>query len=262
MNTLKIKELHPTDFKSILDNQVESKSYLCTRHIVNSLEDLEFALKQIDRELPTQAIIKPGLLTIPELKKMFRNYIPDVSYCENWHSLATYSLEGGKTLFILKDTSDRDNVFNARQYRQALSIFANNLAMQIKGQTEKESVVNLYDWIYRNFSYNAEGSTYMKVSNLAMSTMACNGFSRLVAEVLRNLDIKVKIKGGESHFWNLINIDDSTTTFDITTDIILNKPYYTLGSNTELHKLRTLEVGFYNAECKVINNDTAVDIVF
>lgn len=259
---IKEQNLKPSDFTSILYTQTSPRTYSSKSFTVNSFEDLVSAMREIDRELYSYAFLKSDIMTTKELKDFYSKHQLNITGLININTLANYSVESGNLLFIFKDATDRSQLFSAKQYREALNIFVDKLAEQVKGETDEETVLNLYDWIYQNYYYEASSASSMRVSNLAKGKMACNGFSRLVAEVLHKSGIPVRIVKGNSHYWNLVTIDDVTTTIDITTDIVLRKKYYTLGKSTLEHREKTGLVGFYDASFNGSNLTQAKDFNF
>ena len=259
---IKEQNLKPSDFTSILYTQTSPRTYSSKSFTVNSLQDLVSAMREIDRELYSYAFFKSDVMTTKELKDFYKKYQSNIPGLINMNTLANYSVEGGNLLFVFKDNTDRSQLFSAKQYREAFNIFVDKLMEEVKGETDEETILNLYNWIYENYSYEASSGSSMRVSNLAKGKMACNGFSRLVAEVLHKLDIPVRIVRGNYHFWNLATIDGTTTTIDITTDIVLRKKYYTLGKSTLEHREKTGSVGFYDASFNGNNLTQAKDFNF
>ena len=62
------------------------------------------------------------------------------------------------------------------------------------------------------------------------------------------LGLKNELRQGISHFWNVIYLGKEEITFDVTTDILLNKKYLTLGNSSIQHIKNTESVGFYSAD--------------
>lgn len=220
---------------------------------INTDYDMVQFVQKLYKDLPTKVEITSKMFSAEELyysydkaTNLFNDGTPVKGGVTNY-----YAHEVGKTLLI----EDRTNIqyknqnFNVKTIKLAADEMSKDLAEHIKGSTEKESILNYYDYIYNNFKYNAQGRSKMLVGNFANGEMACNGFSYMTKLVFDNLEMPTQTRMGYSHYWNIITLSTGEkVTFDITTDIVLDKYKATLGKNTQEHIDISKEINFFNAD--------------
>lgn len=240
-------ELKVSYFNYLLETSGEKEAYKLI-FTINSLKDMQHAIEKINEKLPTRVEFQSGKYDNKTLKRMYNEIFLTFtgSKLNNLNTLANYREQLFLFKFVLNDNSSQ--TYSARQIERALDLFTTALADTVRSDNEEQSLINLYNYLYKNFKYNADSFRNMIVGNLGNGELACNGFSRLANETLIKLGIKSEIRQGYSHFWNIVYLDGKQTTFDITTDIVLKNRYLTLGNSTGQHKLNTSSVNFYNAD--------------
>lgn len=216
---------------------------------VNSLSDMRHAISQMNNDLPTKAVFKSVIYDRQTIKNMYNSTLSQLNVSEimNMNTLANYNeARYIKTRFVLFDKPHKE--YNSRQILKALESFSRELAGVVHSDNVEQTIITLYNYIFDNFKYNASSYLNMLVGNLGNGEMACNGISRLTFETLNRLGIQSEIRQGYSHFWNVVLIGDSEITFDVTSDILINKRFLTLGNGSKEHVFNTLKyINIYNA---------------
>lgn len=229
---------------------------------IDSLTDMRRAIEQINEQLPLRVEFKSLKYNHKALKRLYNDALAFYtgSKLHNFNTLANYRENLLFSKFILVDRSHAK--YTARQIEGALNDFTNTLAENIRHDSQEQSTLNLYDYIYEHFQYNATSYQNMIVGNLGNGELACNGFSRLAHETLHKLGIKSEIRQGYSHFWNVVYLNGKQTTFDVTTDIVLKNRYLTLGNSTIQHQTNTSRINFYSADYPTQVYDTVASHSF
>ncbi|MFJ7954307.1 hypothetical protein ACIQZG_22655 [Lysinibacillus sp. NPDC096418] len=236
-------------FNALL-NDVAAREKLTLRYEINDREDFKKVLMDIEKKLPDRIEITSQIFTVKQIKEMYYEYsvFADVRDFPNLKTLLHYKVIKNTKTFILSD-----NVHVKKSVHEvylSYSNFVKAVGAELKTENDNDSLLNVYNYVFNNFKYNADGVTKMVVGNIGNGEMACNGLSRLIKDLLNEVDIESNIRGGYSHFWNVVNLEGKETTIDVTTDILKKKRYYTLGDNSKLHKKKAI-MGFYDAEYDV-----------
>lgn len=224
-------------------------------YTANSYHDLFTIIQDVEETLPDKFEIQSKYMTVKQLREEYDKamalFVADSIM--NHHTLVSYKRVPDNKKLVF-DQMSNEKGYSARHISAALDEFTDFLANELKVDEKMEnhleqSILNVYDFIFDNYAYKARGIAYMQVGNLSSGEMACNGFSRLAYEVLNKMGIATEIRGGYSHFWNVITLDDQQQiTFDVTTDILLKEKGKTLGNDTSTHIKNTAPVGIYSAE--------------
>lgn len=234
-------------FNVLLDKE-ELREQLVLKYEVNELKDFEKIFSDLEELLPDKIEVTSEKLTVKEIKQLYYQFgdNSDIKKVQNYKTLSIYKVSNNNKTFVLIDNTNKNK--SAYEIYSTYYKFVKIVAADLKGETEKESLENVYNYIFDNFKYNASSVSEMLVGNLGAGEMACNGFSRLVNDLLNEIGIKSEIREGYSHFWNTINIDGIETTVDVTTDIVKKKRYLTFGNDTKTHIQNAQSIGFYDAQ--------------
>jgi|GEM_PF-5844315 len=220
---------------------------------INNHSDMYKAFQRINDELPSKVNFISKNIPQRTIKHWYYEFMDTYLELEKYNllTLANYKVSMFRNRFHLIDCSHSEN--NARDIRNTVVLFISALAECIKHQNKEQIIFNLYQFIFENIDYNASTHQKMRIGNLGRGEMACNGISRLVYETLNRLGIKTEIRRGLSHFWNVIYLKGKEITFDVTTDILLNNKYLTLGNSSIQHIQNASTINFYN-----VNFDTLI----
>lgn len=247
--------IKPNYFNELLKKH-EVKNNDVLKYEVASKDDMYKVLIDIDEKMPSKIEIKSPIYSKDELNRMFDDLIVDSSVEElsNFKNLFVYrkAKTYGKTLILNDEALPGGNV---QTVFAAYNEYVDLLSKQLKGATESESLINIYDYVYNNFEYSANSSRSMHITNIGNGKMACNGLSRLMNDLMIKTGISSTIRQGESHFWNIATINGQQMTVDVTTDILKNKPFFTLGASSKEHRELTITTGLYNADFDLAKYD-------
>lgn len=229
---------------------------------INTRTDMYKAIQAINDELPTNVTFCSSKLSQIKIKKLYYEVLDSFSgsRLSNLNTLANYTGLMIRPKFRLIDSSHKSK--NARDIKNVVEAFIKILAECIKDNDLEQVIINLYSYIFENIKYNASSYQEMLIGNLGSGELACNGISRLVFETLNKMGIQTEIRKGLSHFWNVIFLDDREITFDVTTDILLNKKYLTLGNSTLQHIQNTSQINFYSADFDSCTYDNVKEYKF
>lgn len=230
---------------------------------INSYDEMYNLLIDMESKNYYKITLTSSRYTIKELYDLYEKIIDDTKAetFKNQHTLFNYKETKNKSQFILIDNK---RAYTSNVYNKSLNKFVEvfNTTVSLDKNTYFKEV---YEYIYNNYKYTADNFNNMLISNLGNGKMACNGFSRLVFELLTSNNYTVELRGGTSHYWNIVKFDGVNTTVDLTTDIL--KGYgVTLGLSSDSHNIYIKESGinFYDAEYimnryeKVIKNEVNI----
>lgn len=240
-------------FNYLLEKAMEEEKKQTLIITIDTTPDMYEAVKQIYATLPNAVEFHSAYFRKDQLLSLYNDATAaySVHSIENYFNLASYKVNRNSPNLKLIDNSSKK--YSANVINVALEEYTNILAQLLKGESENESLSNLYNYIFDNFTYTASGTHTMYVGNIGQGAMACNGISRLANEVLNKMGIQSEIRHGTSHFWNVVYLEGEDgelipTTFDVTSDIVLEKRYKTLGNSTSEHIINTSNIGFYTAK--------------
>lgn len=220
---------------------------------VENDHEMYLALGEIYREAPSQVKIKSTKLTSQMLQSIYRktkDSYKDPNETPYIHALLNYKEKKSKNAIILEDGSTPyyDENRELQNLLKGFEISTDFLAKELKGETFEESMLNVSNFIYENFKYNANGLNFMTISNMPKQEMACQGIAFLSKTVFEKMGYKSEIRLGHSHYWITVEKNGNPVTFDPTTDIVLKEKHKTLGLSTKEHIESTSSIGFYSAE--------------
>lgn len=247
-SSLKKNIIPPSYFKELLKRAADVQP-VTLKFIVLQEKDFAEILVEINSKMPDKVEITSPTFTQKQLYEMYgkAEREGDIDTIPNFKNLFTYSKEKnyGKKLILVDDIMDNVGV---RKAYAAYETYVDILSKGLKGKTESESLLNIYEYVYNNFEYTASDRRKMYLPNIGNGALACNGLSRLMNDLLNHAGVHSEIRQGESHFWNIVKINGQSITVDITTDILKKKPYLTLGSSTKEHLEMAITSGLYSAE--------------
>lgn len=242
--------MKPQAFKLYLDKEHTAfKPNEREEVYINTEQDMHDLLQRIYQELPQEVIVKSKYFNQKQLKSMYNAseslLVADIN--PNTKGLANYSVKQvGRHLQVTDNSNDN---YSAYVIKEASDAFVKDLVPTLKGESEFETINNIYDWMFNNFEYTATSYKNMLVGNMYTGKMACNGFSYLADALFEEAGIKSTIRSGTSHFWNVLTLEDGReATFDVTTDIVLDQYKRTLGMSTQEHIAAASGIGFFSAE--------------
>lgn len=241
------KELKPSDFPRFI-NKIDTPLTAFRVHI-ESENDMSQFVTRLFTELPTSVTLVSNKYTPKELRDMWYKAEESVLADElpEVHGLAYYrSKQIGKTLRLRDETHKQ---YRASQIKAGVEDFVAELAPKLKRESDIETIKAISDYLYTNFKYDASNISNMRVGNLGASALACNGLSYLADKLLEANGLTSEIRGGESHYWNVITLKDGQQiTFDVTSDIVLKEKFLTLGLSTKDHINEVSRINFYSAK--------------
>ena len=219
---------------------------------VDNEHEMYLAIGEIYKEAPSQATIKSTKLTSKMLQSIYRK--TKDSYNEPNITPYSYALVNYKE----KTSNKTLNLFDAstpygqeerelQNLIKGFEISTDFLAKELKGENFEESMLNVSNFIYDNFKYNANGWNFMTISNMPNQEMACQGISFLSKTVFEKMGYNAEIRTGHSHYWLTVENNGNPVTFDPTTDIVLKEKHKTLGLSTKEHIEAASTIGFYSA---------------
>lgn len=241
--------LKPAAFSLYLEKYKTDDEVLTVE--VNNHFDMGQFTTQMLNELPHTLHIKSKYFSTAQLKEMYEESISlkveDLT--PSLRGLANYSMNKAnpkKQLVLIDNANDN---YNAATIQKAVEHYVKDLVPLLEGETEIETVNNIYDFLFDNFDYAATNYKHMLVGNLGSGELACNGFSYLVDKLFEEANIESYIRAGHSHYWNVLTLEDgSEVTFDISTDLVLDEYKATLGASTKQHVEIASPIGFFTAE--------------
>lgn len=244
-NIFNKKLMKPAEIAYYIENNfvAQNAEYIT----VSSKQELQEKLNDIYKELPQKVYISG--LNIDDIREVMSNIenkiIPNDSF--NNKTLANYRISKSGNKVLISDNSNKK--YSAKSIEQGIEEFSNDFAKEISDLDEHSKINIIYNYIFDNFKYNANGFQFMLVGNSYTGEFACNGYSRLFYELSTAAGLDVEIVQGEEHFWNRVTLSNGEVmNVDVTTDDYLNKRYYTLGDNTDTHILKTSETKIYSAK--------------
>ena len=103
------------------------------------------------------------------------------------------------------------------------------LALQLKKETDYDTVKNVHDYLIDNFEYdtNTEMANHTDIDGFRDKKMVCSGYSLATYYLLNKLGIETRIITGfggdtgeqsENHMWNLVRLDGKWYNLDVTWD--------------------------------------------
>lgn len=216
---------------------------------INTSNDMISLVKEMYGTLPKKIELTSKYYSGRELESMFDTatgyYKANTTPVKIGLTLYYSRVEGNK--LIIEDNAHP--VYNAATIKKASDIMAKDLATKLKGSTEKQTITNVYDYLYKNFKYNASGNQKMRIGNFGTGEMACNGFSYISKVVLEQAGLKTEIREGTSHYWNIVTLSNGErVTFDVTTDNYLGDYKATLGASTIEHIATSKRINIFNAD--------------
>lgn len=259
IHLVKQNEFKPTYYHTILNKELMKPSAV-TYYMENSMaedkveyitvsskEDLKNNLNKLFTELPQKLFVSG--LTVQEVKDVIyeteQTFHPKDNI--NVMTLANYTVSKSGNRVVITDNAN--GKYSAKSIETGLKEFSSEFAKEISDLEEHEKINVIYNYVFDNFKYNANGIKYMLVGNAYTGEIACNGYSRLFYELALAADLKVEIVRGEDHFWNRVSLSNGELmNVDITTDHYLKKRYYTLGDDTNTHVLKTSQTKIYSAK--------------
>lgn len=224
-------EVEPTSGKNIL---------------VKNKEELKEELLTIYKDLPDKVYIQG--VKIQEVNEVLDEITEKVHPKDsiNIMTLANYNVSKSGNRILLSDNAN--NFYSAKKIEAGVKQFSKEFASKLEGLDDFEKLNVIYNYIFENFKYNAQGIRFMMVGNSYTGEFACNGYSRLFYELASASALNAEIVKGLDHFWNRVTINGEIINVDITTDDYLNKKFYTLGSLPDEHIKKTSETEFYSSE--------------
>ena len=226
-------ETSPALFEAIMKNNGKTKEATLTMN-VRSEDDLRKAAEMAYTELPKNIQLQTNL-KLNDLKNMLYDWT-QATYPNktiNNMTLANYKIEKRGSAVYLTDITHKN--YNAVDIEKGVKQFAEEFNKRSTSSSDREKLLEAYEYIYKHYKYSANGSQEMLVGNMGSNTLACNGFSRLLYELTSAMGLKSEVVRGESHLWNRVTVDGKEMNVDVTTDIFLGKKYLTLGMNSQEH---------------------------
>ena len=237
---------------------IKNKSISLT---VKNYEEYKRAMYQLYTDLPQTMKIKSTLSKnrMTEFSDKFEDELI-ANDLPNYNLLAYYKMKKVGNIYTFTDNSHKK--FSAKQIETYINTFATRFADSISELSPNEKLNTIYNYVYSNFKYNANGYQYMMVGNAYTYEMACNGFSRLMYEMLNAAGIETRIIEGEDHYYNLVashNVfeegdsefdfqDDDWFILDVTTDILLNTYHGATGKTTNDYLAYVQKTNIYMAK--------------
>lgn len=128
--------------------------------------------------------------------------------------------------------------------------FANldDLAVRLKGKNDYETVVNVHDYLIKNFEYDSrmDMGNHTDIDGFRDGVMVCSGYALSAYYILNSAGVKTRTVLGTGddtlgtldHMWNVVKIDNKWYNLDITWDDLggSNVSYeYFLKSDEDFH---------------------------
>ena len=113
------------------------------------------------------------------------------------------------------------------------------LAVELKGETEFDTVLNVHDYLIKNFEYDQrkELGNHTDIEGFRDGVMVCSGYSLAAYYLLNAAGVKARVitgfggdsatQQGENHMWNMVQLDGKWYNMDITWDDNGSEPVYT-----------------------------------
>lgn len=226
----------------------KTKGETWTKQNIDTKQKYFSLLDEVYSKLP-QKVTVYSTVTEDELEKWSTEYSIEKtpSKNSNMNLLANYSVKkiGGKVLTITDKTNSK---YSAKTIETALNAFSLKFSESIKDKTDEEKVKLIYNYMYKQYSYNASGYSKMMVGNAPNMEMACNGFTRLFYALTSASGVETRMVRGDDHYWNQWKTPEGDwVTIDVTTDILLNTEHGATGLSREEHIKYVSNVGFYFA---------------
>ena len=112
------------------------------------------------------------------------------------------------------------------------------LAVELKGETEFDTVLNVHDYLIKNFEYDQrkELGNHTDIEGFRDGIMVCSGYSLAAYYLLNAAGVKARVitgfggdpstEQGENHMWNMVQLDGKWYNMDITWDDNGAEPVY------------------------------------
>lgn len=243
----KLSRKHFYIFVDRVTTKIESEKHveIVETVTINNSSQMDKLMAKVYTELPSNVKINTSA-SIQDLKDWSYEWEMKMHPKEfiNKSTLANYSVRKKGLNIYMVDNSNNER--SAKQIEREVNQFASEFAKRLEGKTDEEKLKSIYNFMYESYTYSASGFKEMLVGNMWNDTLACNGLSRLAYELFNSADMKAEIIMGESHLWNSVQVNDETILFDVTSDIFLEKKYYTLGSSSSEHKSQLGEINIWD----------------
>ena len=217
---------------------------------IATYEDYKKAMIQVYTELPHKAVLKSKLKR-SELKDFESKFHYEilVGNLPNYLLLANYSEQGVGSTLLYNDKTHAQ--YSAKTIEAVTKQFAKEFAQGVEGLKPIDKFAVIYDFVYQHYSYSATNYREMLVGNAPTGVMACNGFSRLMYELLNASGIETQLMHSDDHFYNQVKVADvfgkgeGYFTLDVTTDILLKTKHGATGLATKDYLNYVSKVRFY-----------------
>ena len=189
-SSLKKNIIPPSYFKELLKSADVQPVTL--KFIVLQEKDFAEILVEINSKMPDKVEITSPTFTQKQLYEMYgkAEREGDIDTIPNFKNLFTYSKEKlWKKLILVDDIMDNVGV---RKAYATYETYVDILSKGLKGKTESESLLNIYEYVYYNFVYTASDRRKMYLPNIGNGALACNGLSRLMNDLLNHAGFIVK----------------------------------------------------------------------
>lgn len=234
-------------FTDIMTRNGKSPRVVLNRNI-SSISNFISVVEEAYETLPDRINLSTNL-SYEVLDEEFSTWYSNTHPLEsiNLHTLANYSLKKTGNSIYLEDTTHKS--YSALDISVGLKDFSSIFSSTLTDLSDVEKFNIIYDFVYDNFTYNARGYSFMKVGNMGTGSFACNGYSRLVYDLLNASGIETSIILGEDHIWNRVFIEDfGEFDVDITSDAYLKDKYVTLGTSSSRHSDILNRISFYGSK--------------
>ncbi|MGN0153453.1 MAG: transglutaminase domain-containing protein [Lachnospiraceae bacterium] len=142
------------------------------------------------------------------------------------------------------------------------------LAAQLRGESDYESVKAVHDYLIRNYDYDDTCENYLDYEGYLNGTMVCQGYCMAAFLLLAEMDIPVRIVTGASqdyqadanHAWNVVKVDGKWYNMDVTWDDKggNTRPDYTffLKSDADFYKHTREGIYDYDKDMAIVSYST------
>ena len=171
------------------------------------------------------------------------------------HNIATYQL----TLPAISDTTEFVFTITYREPKGWLDVVnqdAASLLPSLKGATDYETIRNIHDYIVNHITYDNSLTRATAYQGLEEQSTICQGYALLTYKLLTDAGIPCRFVSGyagESHAWNIVELDGKWYYLDTTWDDPvgsspqLTYDYFLVGSD-KLSQDHTLDPAFQTAD--------------
>lgn len=148
-----------------------------------------------------------------------------------------YSYSSDYKGYVLRITETTPNRESLTDMKSDYDTFIDSIVTQAQTHQGNETAMlfSVYDSVFNRLEYSANSSHEMNAGNYFNGITSCVGFSKILSDSFDKLGLENTINYSDSHYWNVVMINNTETIVDMATDKLLKSKYKSLGTSTSEH---------------------------